>query len=753
MPQSQDRQFVNPYTFVPFPRGGIKRRRAPGHTFGADEAGRRYSGSFAVTWTVRTPVALPEGENWYSPRGRVVEIPGSSAKGAVRSVHETLFGGCPRVLTASHIPVYRQLMKKGMVDGWTLAVVTDASDDGVPRTVRLCDGDPVWINAVALRSAYGVEIPCTGDTLTLKADPSWYHKGLERYEYPGNGNSAIPRGALTHVARDRATWKPGQYVFLVTDVAARKKTKNQHDANRHPIAATIRGSSSSKKKQEVAGCFWAAGKLGKLTATFDSVGQALAATGFKRLSEGSRDGQKNEQVMRQNPTAEPDRFTSVEWWTLPRGKKVRRWDEDLTSSNRNDPIVSESDDGHLLPADPSHWHQIALRRRADSRLHRGDVIWVRCEPQEGTTQRRVVAVKLAAAWRETPADAGDLGGRVKPTPCHTSEELCLSCAVFGSIDPDGDGPDTGLQTSYRGHVRLGAIRGSGIEVTEAVQLAPLSSPRPGTGMFYLESRPIPLRTANDRGDSPNRWGSAIDTDPSNGQPRDARGRKYYWHSDPCAQVLALPATIPQSRRRARYEIASSGDGFQTTVRLVRAGQTLTQTVTFDGMDRLSLLTLLAAFDPARVLEPLGDGDQYAIHLGGGKPFGLGTVTAAISDLEVSSVAARYTGAKDPASDWRWSQEDRMDLATRTGDLAAVHKAAAVVLRRHGLGEHEPYVTYPITRPWGDYGKPGFTKSYEFFQANSGELLAQGSRPYVVLPRLGDVADGMNPTITSGQTNA
>ena len=756
--QKQDKQFVNPYTFVPFPADGIVRKQRPGHTFDAGEAANRYSGSFKVTWKVHTPLALPESENWYDSAGRTVEIPGSSAKGAVRSVHETLFGGCPRVLTESHIPVYRQLMKPGMVAGWSLAVVIDASEVGVPRTVRLCEPNSVmWINAVALRQAYGDDVPCTGDTLTLMGAPA-RHPGLKRMEYADEGKAPIP-GDLAHIARDQATWEPGQHVFLVTDVAARKTTKNQHQ-NRKPIDAVIGGRPSrEKKKQEVAGCYWAAGRLGDQLATFgSSEQQTAAAADFVQLSEGSRDRQKEEQALRKNPDAPPERFADVEWWTLSRGVKVRRISEDVDASNRNDPVVSASDDGHLVPRDKKLWHQIALRRRADARLYKGDVIWVRCEIDEGTTQHRVVAVKLAAAWRETPPEAGNLGRRVKPKPCHTAEELCLSCAIFGSIDLDGDGPGTGQQTSYRGHVRFGAIQGSGIEVGDPLTLAPLSSPRPGAGMFYLERRSIPPRTDEDRGDSPNRWGSVIDTRSEDPERRQVRGRKFYWHSDPDKQVEKLPGSVPDVRRQPRYKIASSGDGFQTAVRLVKSGQELTQKVTFDGLDRLSLLTLLAAFDPSRVLPLVEDGgDQYAIHLGGGKPFGLGTVSATISCPEVSSVAARYTSVAVPPTDWRWNSDDWSQLKERTGDLAEVHKAAAVVMRRRGLGDYEPYVTYPITKPWGDYGTTDFAKSFEFFQTNSGERLKpsrsnSGERPYCELPALRDVADGTSPTITSGETS-
>ena len=85
--------FVNPYTFVPLPRK-VVRRQPPGHDPGPAEAQERYVGALEVTWHIQSPLAIPT-EEWGSIGGDV-RIPGSSIKGAVRSTHEMLFGGCLR---------------------------------------------------------------------------------------------------------------------------------------------------------------------------------------------------------------------------------------------------------------------------------------------------------------------------------------------------------------------------------------------------------------------------------------------------------------------------------------------------------------------------------------------------------------------------------------------------------------------------------------------------------------------------------
>lgn len=744
--QANERRFVNPYTFVPFPPGGVKREPAPKHTFDAAEADKRYSGSFTVRWKLLTDLILPDGQGWYDSKTKTVTIPGSSAKGAVRSVHETLFGGCPRVLTSTFAPVYRQAVSKGLVDDWALAVVIECCDVGVPKKVRLCEGDPVWINAVALRAAYRDRIPTTGDTLH-GLDGVRRVPGVDREQLPPNEPKTVRvRG------RDEATWEKGAYVFLVTDVAARKTTKNQRDpGTRHPLSTVIDG--LDVIRQEVASCYWAAGKLGTQQAIFPSKGSTALAD-FQRLSSGSRDHQKIEQQAKaaaaKGADFTPDRFNEVEWWAKPPGTKVRLPNEVGGAGGAVD--VTKTDDGRYHPSDPKLWQVIGRRRRADGGLYVGDVIWVQTQaPASGQGPREVTAVKLAAAWRETSARAGNLEGRVSATPCRDAGGLCLSCSIFGSIDATGEATGHGQQDAYGGHVRFGAITAKDMQLShEKVKLAPLSSPRPGAAQFYLSTRELP--GGRSAGDLPAQWGSEIDRAP--GGARNARGRKFYWHSDPEGQVAAVQGAGARILL-PRYRLAGSGDNFETIVDLLAPEQTLTQTISFDGLDRLALLTLIAAFDPDRLL---GESNKCAIHLGGGKPFGLGSVSATIDDddLTVTTVAGRYGGGQlAPASRWAWEQQDRDDLGRRCGNLTKVHEAAATVMARDGLSDDDKVlVSYPITKPWRSYGSKGFSEAFEFFKNNSGEQLAYSSRPYVVLPDLNEVARGTaSPAIRDGGTNA
>lgn len=85
-------EFINPYTFVPLPER-IGRARPAGHH---QALPGNLCGRMTVTWKLRTPLLLPRQHAEVND-GPVV-IPGSSVKGAIRSLHETLMGGCLRVL-------------------------------------------------------------------------------------------------------------------------------------------------------------------------------------------------------------------------------------------------------------------------------------------------------------------------------------------------------------------------------------------------------------------------------------------------------------------------------------------------------------------------------------------------------------------------------------------------------------------------------------------------------------------------------
>lgn len=136
--------FINPYTFVPLPK--IVRRRAPrGHH---RLAGDGVSGWFTWKLSLVTDLVLPSDHA--HPIDAILDYPGSSLRGALRSMHETIAGGCMRVLNETYVPIHRDPMNSYRPQTDTLAVVTklDANTRQVTE-VELTD-TITWVRSDAL---------------------------------------------------------------------------------------------------------------------------------------------------------------------------------------------------------------------------------------------------------------------------------------------------------------------------------------------------------------------------------------------------------------------------------------------------------------------------------------------------------------------------------------------------------------------------------------------------------------------------
>jgi len=136
--------FVNPYSFVPLPKR-IERTSPSGHE---RRSAGLVSGELIVDARCETPLLIrgfgESGAVAQPPQrgdGRIF-IPGSSIHGALRSLHETMSGGCLRVFDEDFVPVYR--MQARAPEGLRLAVVQPDRADGTVR-VALCD-DVVYVD-------------------------------------------------------------------------------------------------------------------------------------------------------------------------------------------------------------------------------------------------------------------------------------------------------------------------------------------------------------------------------------------------------------------------------------------------------------------------------------------------------------------------------------------------------------------------------------------------------------------------------
>ena len=135
--------FINPYTFVPLPPS-VPREKPSGH---AQLAPGHVSGWFDWTLTLQTQLLL-----WQEQTEPVTDLtyPGSSLRGVLRSLHETLTGSCLRVVDTDYTPVHREPMTVFKPKQDRLAVVEEVNSAGRVTKVRVCDR-VVWVDVKNLK--------------------------------------------------------------------------------------------------------------------------------------------------------------------------------------------------------------------------------------------------------------------------------------------------------------------------------------------------------------------------------------------------------------------------------------------------------------------------------------------------------------------------------------------------------------------------------------------------------------------------
>jgi len=221
-------EFVNPYSFVPFP-SEISRDPEPpcGHSQRFPD---RWSGQIDVALTCLSPLLIRgygKIERAKVGTGKVEEIdvpprdgsgqlfiPGSSLHGALRSLHETLAGGCLRVFDDTFVPVYRSLPKP-LGTSYRLALVERDQKDEV--TLRLCDADTVvYIDHRVFETAGSPEQLHSGARFVLEPSP------------PLLPQTHGKRRTYLQDAGKATYTKDGEWVVLVTDTRVRSAGKPDH---------------------------------------------------------------------------------------------------------------------------------------------------------------------------------------------------------------------------------------------------------------------------------------------------------------------------------------------------------------------------------------------------------------------------------------------------------------------------------------------------------------------------------------------
>ncbi|MFC7617295.1 hypothetical protein ACFQV2_31600 [Actinokineospora soli] len=363
---------------------------------------------------------------------------------------------------------------------------------------------------------------------------------------------------------------------------------------------------------------------------------------------------------------------------------------------------------------------VGRRYRPSPQLREGQPVWVRLDGDE------ITALRLGVVWRHTGSGVASTRIPRGAAAC-SSLVLCPSCAVFGSIHPNGDNPGEqeetrrARQVSYAGHVRFGNAVTEQTVQPLVISLAPQGMPRPGAGQFYLDSD---ARTRGDAAVPASREWRA-------GDGRMLRGRKFYWHT---------PAADGSPPRRARAGAGQDNEAMSATVELIPAGTVFTMTVRFTDLDPAQVGGLLAALEPGLLL-----GEDVVRHIGGGRPLGLGSCRTTVEPTSsVWSSAARY-GAVDTVAGVALGEFVRRFREQAPREVAAVWPAVVKVLSADAVDGSR--VTYPPGAGWAAVDTEKFGEGFEFWKQTSGleQARKDGRRmgfPLQGLPEVGDADQSM-----------
>lgn len=218
--------FINPYTFVPLP-DKVKRDKPRGHAR-AVEGG--LTGYLDVEFAFRSPLMMPV--DWNTPgettvTGTRIEervtVPGSSVRGAVRSLFEVISSSCLSILDPDYRPAHRASLE--MRPDKRLAVVDEVDSDGRVISV-LPTSKVVWIRAEALWHLFGGAAGLRSGVRISLDEQAIYERS-----FGGNKGKPVKREQLKPEGEPTLK-KGGDWVVHVADAG----TKGNHPADHIYVA-------------------------------------------------------------------------------------------------------------------------------------------------------------------------------------------------------------------------------------------------------------------------------------------------------------------------------------------------------------------------------------------------------------------------------------------------------------------------------------------------------------------------------------
>jgi hypothetical protein len=168
-----------------------------------------------------------------------------------------------------------------------------------------------------------------------------------------------------------------------------------------------------------------------------------------------------------------------------------------------------------------------------------------------------------------------------------------------------------------------------------------------------------------------------------------------------------------------------------TVELIPPGTVFTGRITFDNLDAAEYGSLLAALRP-RLLKEAGEvgWDKAVTSVGGGKPFGFGSVLIDVKLLQVQTAAERYLGEGGQAQQTPTVAEALTELC----DAVPANVRKTWTALQHALEFKfidDAKVWYPPGT--GNPGDESFDRSFEFLSHTTGLELSDRIRKLIDLP--------------------
>lgn len=681
-------KFVNPYTFVPLP-DAIKKEPLQMHDGSGAKDKDLYTGRFVVQWELKSSLLLPENaeaEGWLELIGKNVgriRVPGSSVKGAMRSLHEAIFFGCMSVVDQNYIPVYREASVKGQRtddDEWVIGVVEDIDENGKPLRIRPSKGGTAWVNAEVLPNIGRPgnidenKLPQTGDIIQFPE--SITKNGRRKVD---KISSFRPRHSDSFDGYMR-----NDHVLIITDGGTRQKLRTWH---------------------------WASQEIDK-----DSPLLAISKDAWKHFEakvDGTEDRRKEKLKLRKNggfPAAEK---VQVQGLGKVLGKRLSQ--NGVFAAGDALWVKIGMVDGEKKVTELSYsaiWRRVAVFPEGDERA--GEVMHL-----------------------------GDLLGDLGPCDPNSDEGVCLSCSLFGAVGPEKEEGEKGL--GYAGHVRFGSLeldsslQEDGVDISPKKKIMPLSSPKPSNGQFYMTNprrlRGEPTLEMADDGETTSHW----DRRRIKHVDRKLAGRKFYWNHKPDRKY--------NNGRLHYEKFEGASDELTTERRFVFAGDKDDKVifkgeVIFDQITGAQLASLWCLLNPSSLFESFNvkGPDVPVVRLGGGKPLGFGSVAPRIVSHQVYNSVERYTGKHAEFGDSngenlssynkRWKSltsalERRVIADGDSKKLVNNIKMLNRLMDLDGLGDAKELVTYPPGASWSQYGTKKFHETYRFFVENRG--LAGGGK--------------------------